>query len=66
MVDIQIVPEVVLTKKSLHRLSNAIDAIGGLMRPDDIAIIRIFEDSILLDTEGVTTMVKLEQQDSGI
>ena len=55
--------EALLTRISLRKLCNAMNSIAGLMGADDIASLQIFEDTILIETEDVVTIVKLERQE---
>lgn len=56
------VSEVALTTKSLANLVNSMEAMGTTMSKDDVIIMKLFEDTVLLETEDISTIIKLERQ----
>ena len=55
--------EALLTTDTMRKLCNAMHSMAQMMDRDDIAKLQIFEDTILIETEDIVTIVKLEKQE---
>ena len=59
MVDIN---EAILTRSYVKRLINAMNAIGYSMEDDELMSVKIFNNTILLESDNMSTIIKLEEQ----
>ena len=59
MVDIN---EAILTRRYVKRLINAMNAIGYSMEDDELMGVKIFNNTILLESDNMSTIIKLEEQ----
>ena len=60
MVDIN---EAILTRRYVKRLINAMNAIGYSMEDDELMSVKIFNNTILLESDNMSTIIKLEEQE---
>lgn len=60
--DVNISSNVVLTRSHLRKLSNVITSIAGPMKEDELASIAFLPNSIVIETDDIVTVVKLENQ----
>lgn len=55
--------EAILTRSYVKKLIRAIDAIGYSMNEDELMSIKFFNNTILIESENVSTIIKLENQE---
>lgn len=54
--------EAVLTRRRAKKVANALDSIIGVMKEDDLLSISILDNTILVESDDVVTIVKLDNQ----
>lgn len=55
--------EVLLTRDRAEKLNNAlVGVLRGMKKSDDVVSISVFSDTILIESDCVQTIVKLENQ----
>ena len=54
--------EAVLTRRRAKKVANALESIIGVMKEDDLLSISILDNTILVESDDVVTIVKLENQ----
>ena len=55
--------EAILTRSYVKKLIRVIDAIGYNMKEDELMSIKLFNNTILIESENVSTIIKLENQE---
>ncbi len=55
--------KVVLTRTYIRKLCRSMDALGSTMREDELMEISFLNNSIVIDTDGATMILKLENQE---
>ena len=53
---------VVLTRKTVKKMIRALDSIGSLISDDDLMSITFHPNTIVVESDDVVTMIKLESQ----
>lgn len=54
---------VIVTRDFAKKLCLAIETIGRTMKPDDLMQISIFNKTVLIETDDIQTVLKLENQE---
>lgn len=55
--------KIVMTRRFVKKFLRSIDAIGCAMHEDDLMQISIFNNTVLIESDDMSTVIKLEKQD---
>lgn len=54
--------EAILTRRRAKKVANALESIIGVMREDELLSVSIMDNTILVESDDVVTIIKLENQ----